>query len=44
MFRKHRGFFYFVVYMGYVYAFASGLGLLIMGIAFVWNRSIYIKK
>ncbi len=44
MFRKHRGFFYFVVYMGYVYAFASGLVLLIMGIAFLWNRILYIKK
>jgi hypothetical protein len=30
--------------MEYVYAFASGLVLLIMGIAFLWNRILYIKK
>ena len=30
--------------MGYVYAFASGLVLLIMGIAFLWNRILFIKK
>ena len=30
--------------MGHVYAFASGLVLLIMGVAFLWNRILYIKK
>jgi hypothetical protein len=30
--------------MGYVYAFASGLVLLIMGISFLWNRINFIKK
>jgi hypothetical protein len=30
--------------MGYVYALASGLVFLIMGIAFLWNRILYIKK
>lgn len=42
MFRKHRGFFYFVMNMEYI--FTLGLGLLILGIWSLKNRIARIKN